>query len=198
MPALNLGMELIGNAVVFSKYAQYLYDQGRRETWAEATTRNMEMHIKKYPKLEEEIRKAFQLVIDKKVLPSMRTQQFAGRAVEVNNARNFNCSFAAVDDYRVFQEAMFLLLSGVGFGYSVQRDHVAKLPAITVPTRSRRFLVADSIEGWADAVKVLIKAYLRGGSKPKYDFSDIRNKGSRLVTSGGKAPDQSPFERLCS
>ena len=139
------GMSLIGDAVVFSKYAQYLDDQQRRETWEECTDRNEQMHISKFPSLENKIRMAFQLVRDRKVLPSMRTQQFAGRAIEVNNARNFNCSFTAVNDYRVFQEAMFLLLSGVGFGYSVQKHHVDKLPSITVPTRTRRFLVADSI-----------------------------------------------------
>ena len=195
MTVQNPGMDLISNAVVFSKYAQYLEDKQRRESWDECTTRNQDMHIRKFPHLEDEIVKAFQLVKDKKVLPSMRTQQFAGRAIEVNNARNFNCSFAAVNDYRVFQEAMFLLLSGVGFGYSVQKHHVDKLPSITVPTRSRRFLVADSIEGWADAVKVLVKAYLRGGSKPRFDFSDIREKGSRLVTSGGKAPGPEPLKK---
>jgi len=189
------GMRLIGDAVVFSKYAQYLDSEQRRESWEECTDRNEKMHIKKFPYLESDIRNAFQFVRDRKVLPSMRTQQFAGRAIEVNNARNFNCSFTAVNDYRVFQEAMFLLLSGVGFGYSVQKHHVDKLPPVTVPTKTRRFLVADSIEGWADAVKVLIKAYLRGGSKPRFDFSDIREKGSRLVTSGGKAPGPEPLKK---
>ncbi len=88
---------------------------------------------------------------------------------------------------------MFLLLSGTGVGYSVQGHHVEKLPEIRKPTKTRRYLVGDSIEGWSDAIKVLMKAYMVGRSLPKFDFGDVRPKGARLITSGGKAPGPEPL-----
>jgi ribonucleoside-diphosphate reductase alpha chain len=100
----------------------------------------------------------------------------------------------AVDDIHTFSEAMFLLLGGSGVGYSVQRHHVDQLPVIHKPLKKRRFLVGDSIEGWADAVKALIRAYMDGKTLPDFDFRDIRPKGARLVTSGGKAPGPEPLK----
>jgi ribonucleoside-diphosphate reductase alpha chain len=154
------------------------------------------MHIKKYPKLEEEIRENYKFVYDKKVLPSMRSMQFAGKPIEISPNRIYNCAFAPIDDYRVFAEIMFLLLGGTGVGYSVQKHHVDQLPEIRKPNadKTRRFLIGDSIEGWADAISVLVKAYFFGGSKPVFDFRDIRAKGARLVTSGGKAPGPQPLK----
>jgi ribonucleoside-diphosphate reductase alpha chain len=107
-----------------------------------------------------------------------------------------NCAYAPVDDWRVFSEIMFLLLGGTGVGYSVQKHHVDELPEIMKPNkeRGRRWLVADSIEGWADAVKVLVKSYFFGGSHIEFDYSDIRPKGARLITSGGKAPGPQPLK----
>ena len=135
-------------------------------------------------------------VYKKQVLPSMRSMQFAGKPIEISPNRIYNCAFAPVDDWRVFSEIMFLLLGGTGVGYSVQKHHVEVLPEIRKPNkeRGRRWLVADSIEGWADAVKVLVKSYFFGGSKIEFDFSDIRPKGARLVTSGGKAPGPQPLK----
>jgi ribonucleoside-diphosphate reductase alpha chain len=178
------------------KYAKYRPELNRRETWEELVTRNMEMHIKKYPKLEEEIRENYKFVYDKKVLPSMRSMQFAGKPIEISPNRIYNCAFAPIDDYRVFAEIMFLLLGGTGVGYSVQKHHVEQLPEIRKPNadKTRRFLIGDSIEGWADAISVLVKAYFFGGSKPIFDFRDIRAKGARLVTSGGKAPGPQPLK----
>jgi ribonucleoside-diphosphate reductase alpha chain len=121
--------------------------------------------------------------------------QFAGKPIEISPNRIYNCAYAPVDDWRVFSEIMFLLLGGTGVGYSVQKHHVDELPEIRKPNeRTRRWLVADSIEGWADAVKVLVKSYFFGGSKIEFDFSDIRAKGARLVTSGGKAPGPQPLK----
>jgi len=121
--------------------------------------------------------------------------QFAGKPIEISPNRIYNCAYAPVDDWRVFSEIMFLLLGGTGVGYSVQKHHVEELPEIRKPNeRTRRWLVADSIEGWADAVKVLVKSYFFGGSKIEFDFSDIRPKGARLVTSGGKAPGPQPLK----
>jgi ribonucleoside-diphosphate reductase alpha chain len=167
----------------------------RREVWEEIVDRNKEMHLKKFPDLEDEIEEAYALVYEKKILPSMRSMQFAGKPIEINPARMFNCSYQPIDDYRAFSEGMFLLLSGVGYGYSVQIHHVEKLPEIKKPTKERRYLIGDSIEGWSDAVKTLIKAYLVGTSRPNFDFSDIRQKGMRLITSGGKAPGPEPLKK---
>ena len=186
---------ILSDITVHMKYARYLDTLMRRENWHELVTRNMEMHIKKHPELKEEITSAYQYVYDKKVLPSMRSMQFAGKPVEVSPNRVFNCAYAPADDIRVFGEIMFLLLGGTGVGFSVQTHHIEKLPTIKKPNpkRSRRFLVGDSIEGWADAVTALIKSYFKGTSSLRFDFSDIRPKGARLVTSGGKAPGPQPL-----
>jgi ribonucleoside-diphosphate reductase alpha chain len=178
------------------KYAKYRPELQRRETWEELVTRNMDMHIKKYPQLEQEIRDNYKFVYDKKCLPSMRSMQFAGKPIEMSPNRIYNCAFAPIDDWRVFSEIMFLLLGGTGVGYSVQKHHVDALPEIRKPNadKTRRFLIGDSIEGWADSISVLVKAYFFGGSKPTFDFRDIRAKGARLITSGGKAPGPQPLK----
>lgn len=178
------------------KYARYNKDKQRRETWSEIVDRNKAMHLEKFPQISEAIEGAYQLVYDKKVLPSMRSLQFAGKAMDVNPVRGYNCSGMNMDDWRAFPEAMFLLLSGTGVGVSVQRQHVDKLPAITKPdpNRKRRYVVGDSIAGWADAVKHLLKSYMgMNKSTPIFDYSDIRDKGAELVTSGGKAPGAQPL-----
>jgi ribonucleoside-triphosphate reductase len=192
---MDISQKILSDITVFSKYAKYQPELNRRETWEELVTRNMGMHIKKYPNLEKQIKQAYEFVFDKKVLPSMRSMQFAGKPIEVNPARIFNCAFAPVDDWRVFGEIMFLLLGGTGVGYSVQFEHVEKLPEIRKPNknRTRRFLIGDSIEGWADAVKILMKTYFTGSSSILFDYSDIRPKGARLVTAGGKAPGPAPL-----
>jgi ribonucleoside-diphosphate reductase alpha chain len=176
------------------KYAKFIPAKNRRETWQELVTRNKEMHQAKFPKLKDEIEEAYKLVYDKKVLPSMRSLQFAGKPIELNNARIFNCSFLPIDDWRSFSEIMFLLLSGCGVGYSVQTHHVDKLPEITVPTKHKRYLIGDSIEGWADAVRMLCKAYFTGAPLPLFDYRDIRPKGAQLITVGGKAPGPEPLK----
>ena len=192
---MDISTRILSEITVFMKYAKYQPHLNRRETWQELVTRNKEMHQKKYPQLQEDIEAAYKYVYNKKVLPSMRSMQFAGRPIEVNPARIYNCAFLPIDDWRAFGEVMFLLLGGTGVGYSVQNDHIEKLPEIRKPNPSRfkRFLIGDSIEGWADAVKVLIKSYFRGTSTIHFDFSDIRPKGARLITAGGKAPGPGPL-----
>jgi len=191
----EVATQILSNITVYMKYARYLPKKKRRETWEELVTRNKNMHIKTYPHLKEEIEKVYQFVYDKKVLPSMRSMQFGGKPIEVAPNRIFNCAYLPIDDWRAFSETMFLLLGGTGVGYSVQRHHVESLPEIQRPNekRSRRFLIADSIEGWADAVKALAGSYFKGGSKIRFDYSDIRAKGERLLTSGGKAPGPQPL-----
>jgi ribonucleoside-diphosphate reductase alpha chain len=169
----------------------------RRETWEELVTRNMNMHIKKYPHIASEIVDVYQYVYDKKVLPSMRSMQFGGKPIEISPNRIYNCAYLPIDHLDAFSETMFLLLGGTGVGYSVQKHHVEKLPEIRKPkpNRTRRFLVGDSIEGWADAIKVLMKSYFGENlSTPDFDFSDVRPKGAQLVTSGGKAPGPQPLK----
>ena len=192
----QVARDILSDITVHMKYARYLPEKERRETWGEIVDRNKAMHQKKYPELVEEIENAYQMVHQKKVLPSMRSMQFGGKPIEVAPNRIYNCAFAPIDDWQVFSEIMFLLLGGTGVGYSVQQHHVEKLPAIQKPTskRTRRFLVNDSIEGWADAVKALVRSYFQGGSKLRFDYSDIRPKGARLVTSGGKAPGPQPLK----
>ena len=192
---MNITQEILSDIVVYNKYAKYVPSKQRRETWEELVTRNKEMHQEKFPQLKEEIEDVYKLVYDKKVLPSMRSLQFAGKPIDINNSRIFNCSYLPIDDWRSFSEVMFLLLSGCGVGYSVQKHHIEKLPEIRIPKKTRRFLVGDSIEGWADSVKVLLKSYFGiTAARPIFDFRDIRPKGAELITVGGKAPGPEPLK----
>ena len=191
---MNVTQEILSDITTYMKYAKYVPEMNRRETWHELVTRNKQMHQEKFPHLHDEIENAYKLVYDKKVLPSMRSLQFAGKPIELNNARIFNCSFLPIDDWRSFSEIMFLLLSGCGVGYSVQKHHIEQLPEIKVPTKSKRYLIGDSIEGWADAVRMLCKAYFTGSALPLFDFRDIRPKGAQLITVGGKAPGPEPLK----
>ena len=191
---MNVEQSILSDITVYMKYAKFRPELNRRETWEELVDRNKEMHLKKFPNLKDEIEEAYKFVYDKKVLPSMRSMQFAGKPVDINNARIFNCSYLPIDDIASFSEIMFLLLSGCGVGYSVQQHHIEKLPEVRKPLKTKRYLVGDSIEGWADAVKVLVKSYLRGGPLPLFDFRDIRPKGAQLITVGGKAPGPEPLK----
>jgi len=155
-----LESKLLSDITTFMKYSKYVPEKQRRETWNELVDRNKQMHVEKFPHLVEEIEAAYKFVYDKKILPSMRSLQFAGKPIGINNARLYNCCFLPIDHADAFSEVMFLLLSGTGVGYSVQRQHVEKLPEINKPVKTRRYLVGDSIEGWADAVKVLMTAYM--------------------------------------
>ncbi len=191
---MDVTQSILSEITTYMKYAKFRPELNRRETWGELVTRNKEMHQNKFPQLKDEIEEAYKLVYDKKVLPSMRSLQFAGKPIELNNARIFNCSFLPLDDWRAFSEIMFLLLSGCGVGYSVQTHHIEQLPEIKVPTKHKRYLVGDSIEGWADAVRMLCKAYFTGAPLPLFDFRDIRPKGAQLITVGGKAPGPEPLK----
>lgn len=193
---MNLSNKLLSDIVAFRTYAKYMPHLGRRETLAETINRDMHMHLAKFPELSEDIKWAFSFVHDLKVMPSMRALQFGGGAVMKNNVRQFNCSYAPINDTRAFGEALFLLLSGTGFGFSVQSLHVSKLPKIKKPVESVRYLIHDSIEGWADSLNVLMESYFYGKPKPEFDFSLIRSKGSYLVTTGAKAPGPEPLRLM--
>ena len=196
---MDINSKILSDIVIYSKYARYDKRKFRRETWDEIVTRNKAMHLKKFKDTEilDEIEEAYKFVYDKKILPSMRSLQFAGKAMEVNPVRGYNCSFVNVNHWAVFPELMFLLLSGTGVGISVQKHHVNQLPRIKKPDpdKHRRFLIEDSIQGWADAIKQLVKSYYGlTTSTIRFDFSDIREKGAELMTAGGKAPGPQPLK----
>ena len=193
---MEIGLETLSNVVVFNKYAKYLPQQKRRETYNEIIVRYLQMMVDKYPNLANDIMHYGNFIFGKKVLPSMRALQFAGPAIQKNEARIYNCCYLPIDDYRAIGEIMFLLLGGTGVGYSVQFKHIEKLPEVRKPVKEQKFLVGDSIEGWADAVKHMIGSYLGyRNTKPRFDFSDIRHKGARLITAGGKAPGPDPLKK---
>jgi len=194
---MDISQKILSDITVFMKYAKFQPEKNRRETWEELVTRNKEMHQRKYPHIKNEIEEVYKMVYDKKVLPSMRSLQFGGKPIEISPNRVYNCAYMPIDHVDSFSETMFLLLGGTGVGYSVQKHHVEKLPDIKKPNpeRTRRYLIGDSIEGWADAIKVLMESYLGyKSSTPIFDFSDIRQKGAMLVTSGGKAPGPQPLK----
>lgn len=177
----------------FSKYARFRPEWSRRELFPETVDRVEEMHLRKFSWLPAEdlaeIRWAFDRVREQRVLPSMRSMQFGGKAIEVNNNRIYNCSFTLIDRPRAFAEAMFLLLSGCGVGYSVQFDHVDKLPALgrVDEKKVRHYVIDDSIEGWADALHALFTSYVEGWFI-EFSYHKIRAAGTPLKTSGGRAP----------
>jgi ribonucleoside-triphosphate reductase len=191
---MNKSNQLLSEITAFRTYAKYIQHLGRRESLSETINRSMNMHLDRNPKLSKDIVKAFQRVHSLQVMPSMRAMQFAGDAILKNNARQYNCSYAPINDTKTFSEALFLLLSGVGFGYSVQSRHVSCLPKVQSPKESGTYVVHDSIQGWAEALNILVEAYFFGKIKPEFDLSQIRAKGSYLVTTGAKAPGPEPLK----
>jgi ribonucleoside-triphosphate reductase len=193
---MELSNQIASDITTYCKYSRFLPIEERRETWEETVFRTEDMHVRKYPHMKEIIHNAFDKVRGKQVLPSMRSLQFGGRAIELSNSRVYNCAFMAANFGGFFNELMFLLLGGTGVGYSVQWRHVKELPAIKRPKKARKYLIGDSIIGWADAVKALMSAYLNGSYFPNFDYEDIRPAGTLLRTAGGKAPGPGPL-RVC-
>lgn len=194
-----LARKLLSDVTVYGKYARHLPEAHRRENWGEVCERYEGMMVEKYPDHADDIIKAMQGVEHKEYVPSMRGLQFAGKAVLYNNTRLYNCAFLRVDDMRAFPEIMFLLLSGTGVGYSVQKHHVSQLSKIQERNPYEvRFIVQDSIIGWADAIKSLVRSFFEGRNKIIFDFHEIRPKGAPLKTSGGRAPGPEPLKTaLC-
>ena len=206
---VDIPTELLSDFVYYGKYAKYLEDAQRRESWEEAWDRVYNMHAKKYgfsdrtDALPLMAKVAIKRGKEKKLLGSQRVLQFAGDPILTREMRAYNCQYSYCDRPRFFGEILFLLLCGSGCGFSVQSHHVAKLPSLvpldTWHLRTKKeFFVEDSIEGWADAVNELINAYLppspeHGQYEPEFNYMLIRSKGSRL-SSGGKAPGFKPLE----
>jgi len=197
------GLDEIANFTFTSKYARYSEKHKRRESWKEAITRVEEMHVEKYDFLSEEdkqeIKWAFDLVRDKRAVPSMRSMQFGGPAVTAHNARMFNCSCRHIDSIRSFAECFYLLLCGCGVDFGLTKKYLSRLPDL-VDADSKTgivltYSVEDSIEGWSDSLEAQLNSYFKNtaysGRKIVFDYSKIRRKGAKLKTGGGKAPGYS-------
>jgi ribonucleoside-triphosphate reductase len=196
---MNFNEEL-AKFVFTSKYARFNSKLKRRETWEEAVSRLEDMHLKRFRALPKEdraeIKEAFDFVREKRVVPSMRSLQFGGKAIEHAECRIYNCAVKHVDSLRSFSEIFYMLLCGNGVGIGVSKKYLRRLPDLveaedktgTVLT----YVVQDTIEGWADSVEALLSCYFRNtpytGRKIVFDYSRIRPAGTPLKTSGGKAP----------
>jgi len=189
-----------------SKYARWVPEKKRRETWKECNDRVRGMMLEKYEGLgiDEEINWAYDMMYKKMCLGSQRALQFGGSPIFKHNARMYNCVTSYCDRLRFFQECMYLLLCGCGAGFSVQKHHIAKLPTLVKnKTGTKKFVVPDSIEGWSDAVGVLISSYFNqdelfpeySGKDVNFDFSEVRPAGSPLGSSAGKAPGPDPLSK---
>lgn len=198
--------EVISDYIFTSKYARYIPDKKRRETWDEAVDRVRDMHLRHYnmsPELERKTRWAFELMRQDKVYGSMRSLQFGGKAIEVNNLRQYNCAMTHITSVRSFAEVFYLLLCGCGVGYSLYPQFVEQVPELISAASlgagreidTYTHVIEDSIEGWADTIQVLLDAYTKGnalsGKFVIFDDSQVRPEGAPLVTSGGKAPGSS-------
>lgn len=195
---------VVGEYVFLSKYSQ-TYD-GKKETWQEAVNRVMDMHLKRYsgmvkPEDEAEFSKmfahAYSLYSEQRVLGAQRALQYGGELMLEKHARFYNCSSTYVDRVRVFEEIMYLLLCGAGTGYSVQHVHTDRLPVpkgFDNSKQAEKFVIPDTIEGWAEAVGKMMTAYYYGGADIEFDYSAIRPKGA-YIRGGFKAPGPEPLRQ---
>ncbi len=203
-----MSLKALQDYTVYSKYAHYLPNKKRRETWDEQVERVFGMHEAKYGwslvNLRNEFEKAKQLVSQKRVLGSQRALQFGGKPILTKHARIYNCAASYADRPRFFQECMYLLLCGCGTGFSVQKHHVEKLPAIAQRMKkAMSYTIEDSIEGWSDALGVLLSSYFVGEDVPypifrghdiNFDYSHIRPEGS-MISWGGRAPGHKSLQK---
>ena len=188
------------NFIALSRYARWLPEKNRRETWKETVARYfdfMEVHLKENTNQEliPKTRKILEdAVCNLEVMPSMRALMTAGKALEDNNIAGYNCAYLSVDHPKSFDEALYVLMHGTGVGFSVERQFITKLPEVPEEMLDVDdvIVVQDSKEGWQSAFRKLI-TYLYDGEMPKWDFSKIRPKGSRLATFGGRASGPEPL-----
>ena len=179
-----------------SRYARWLEDAQRRETWGETVDRYMSNVVGEkvdgYTKTEIE-----EAILNLEVMPSMRAVMTAGPALDRDNTAGYNCSYLAVDDPKAFDEAMFILLCGTGVGFSVERQYITNLPEVPelLFESDTTIIVKDSKEGWAKALRQLI-ALLYSGEIPKWDVSNVRPAGAKLKTFGGRASGPAPLVDL--
>ena len=195
---------VVGEYVFLSKYSQT--HDGKKETWQEAVNRVMDMHLKRYsgmvkPEDEAEFSKmfahAYSLYSEQRVLGAQRALQYGGELMLEKHTRFYNCSSTYVDRVRVFEEIMYLLLCGAGTGYSVQHVHTDRLPVpkgFDNSKQAEKFVIPDTIEGWAEAVGKMMTAYYYGGADIEFDYSAIRPKGA-YIRGGFKAPGPEPLRQ---
>ena len=201
-----MSIKSLMNYTFVSKYARWCPEKERREAWAESVDRVKNMMLKKFDseEVKQDIISAYEMMRKKRVLGSQRALQFGGDPVVKHNARIYNCIASFTDRVRFFQECMYLLLCGCGTGFSVQKHHIAKLPnLIKNKNGQKKYVIPDTIEGWSDAVGILVSSYFTkcdlfpeySGKHIMFDYSEIRPKGSRLKSSGGKAPGPEPLKK---
>ncbi len=185
------------NFIATSRYARWLDDEGRRETWSETVTRYVDYMSEKVGIDENTSNEIWVAIHNLDVMPSMRALMTAGAALDRDNTAGYNCSYLPVDDIKSFDEAMYILLCGTGVGFSVERQYVDKLPEVpdVLVDSQTTIVVRDSKEGWAKAFRMLI-ALLYAGEIPTYDVSMIRPAGARLKTFGGRASGPAPLVDL--
>ena len=184
------------NFIATSRYARWLDDEQRRETWAETVQRYVD-YISTQVKGSLPKADVYDAIYNLDVMPSMRALMTAGRALERDNTAGYNCSYLPVDDPKSFDEAMYILLCGTGVGFSVERDCVNKLPDIPneLEECDTVIQVADSKEGWAKSLRKLI-GHLYMGDIPSWDVSKVRPAGARLRVFGGRASGPAPLVDL--
>lgn len=181
-----------------SRYARYIDEEGRREDWEETVSRLIDYWREKRPEIGEATYKELQsAILNLEVMPSMRTLMTAGPSLDRDNVAGYNCSYAAIDTIRTFDEIMYILMCGTGVGFSVERQYVSQLPTVAEEfhTSDTVIKVGDSKLGWAGAYKELI-AMLYSGNIPEWDDSGIRPAGARLKTFGGRASGPGPLKDL--
>ena len=182
-----------------SRYARYLWEEGRRETWEETVLRYVNFWKDKGMINDKEGIEIANAIENLEVMPSMRSLMTAGPALDRDNMAGFNCSYIAVDHIRVFDEILYVLMCGTGVGFSVERQSVSKLPEVgeSFEETDTVIKVADSKKGWAKAFKELI-SLLYAGQIPQWDLSKIREKGAPLKTFGGRSSGPDPLDALFS
>lgn len=189
--------------IAASRYTRWLDDEGRRESWTETVDRYINfMHSHVNTNYPGAIADTFWLeardaILNHEVMPSMRALMTAGEALKRENLAQFNCSFIAIDDARAFDEALYILMNGVGLGFSVEKEHVIKLPIVNehFEHTNTTIVVADSKAGWARGFRELI-AMLYAGQIPTIDVTNVRAAGQRLKTFGGRASGPQPLVDL--
>jgi len=200
--------QLASDTKFYESYSRFLEQENRYETWRESVDRVCNMHRKKYENIwSEELENLLQYVqnlyYDKLILGAQRTLQFGGDQILKHNFKLYNCVSGHLDRVKFFSEYMYLLLCGSGVGFSIQKQHISKLPKIHQRSnRAVQFTIEDSIEGWADAIQVLMESFFEDstneskyfGKKVYFDFSKIRPKGS-LISGGFKAPGPEPLRK---
>ena len=191
------------NFIALSRYARWIEEENRRETWSETVDRYVQYmvtHVSKNHNLDLSVdlqKKIFDNIVSLNVMPSMRAMMTAGKALDRCHVAGYNCSYLPVDSPRAFDECMYILMCGTGVGFSVERENVDKLPVVNEHFEESTTVikVGDSRSGWAKALRELI-AMLYVGQVPKLDVSDVRPAGARLKTFGGRASGPEPLVDL--